>query len=96
MPCLKLRQIILQTFPDTKEVCKRGVPSYAGDKVFIRTMKNQVLLGFSVTGMQARQSALFPGRGKEIRIMKIKSNADINEKKIIKLLKIAASCSDDN
>jgi putative endonuclease len=94
--CLKLRQIILQTFPDTKEVWKRGVPAYSEGKVFIRTVKNQVLLGFSVTGMQANQSALFPGTGKTMRILQFKALADIDEKKIVKLLKMTAGCSGSN
>ena len=87
--CLKLRQIILQVFPDISETMKYGAPGY-GDGLFnIRVQKNQVNLGFSIQGLTKKQLALFEGSGKTMRHLKIRTLAEIDEKKIVKLLKIA-------
>ena len=62
--CLKLRQIILQVFPDIKEEMKSGVPAYAGGLFNIRVQKNQVNLGFSIHGLTKKQVALFEAAAK--------------------------------
>jgi putative endonuclease len=94
--CLKLRQLILQIFPDTGETFKAGCPAYAEGKFYIRAAKNQVNLGFSITGMTKKQIERFPGNGKITRTLQFKTPADINEKKIVKLLKMTADSSNDN
>jgi predicted GIY-YIG superfamily endonuclease len=87
--CLKLRQIILQVFPDITEAMKSGVPAYAGGLFIIRVRKNQVNLGISIQGLTEKQIALFPGSGRTLRHLKFRALADVDEKKIVKLLKIA-------
>ncbi len=58
-------------------------------------MKNQVNLGFSINGLSKEQIALFEGTGKTMRHIKIRTLTDIDEKKIVKLLKIAGECTGD-
>jgi putative endonuclease len=93
--CIKLREIILRTFPDTKEEMKWGVPAFSGGRFYIGAMKNQVNLGFSINGLTEKQLALFDGSGKTMRHIKIRTLSDIDEKTIVKLLKTAGKCSGD-
>jgi len=86
--CLKLREIILHTFPDIPESMKSGAPAYAGGLFDIRVQKNHVSLGFSIAGLTKKQLVLFAGSGKTARRIKIRTLADIDEKKLVKLLKM--------
>ena len=92
--CLKLREIILRAFPDTKEEMKWGVPAFSSGRFYIGALKNQVNLGFSINGLTKKQLALFEGGGKTMRHIRIRTLSDINEKKIVKLLKMAGECSE--
>ena len=85
--CQKLRDIILNTFPDITEEIKYGVPYY-GEKYYIVALKTHVNLGFSITGLKKEEIALLEGSGKTTRHIKINTLEDIDEKKIIKLLKM--------
>jgi len=93
--CLKLREIILQTFPDAKEEIKWGVPAFSDGKFYLGAMKNQVNLGFAIDGLTKEQLALFEGSGKTMRHIKIRTLKDIDEKKIIRLLKMSGKRSGD-
>ena len=90
--CLKLRGIILRTFPDTKEEMRRGVPVFAGGRFYLDALKEQVNLGFSISGLTKKQIAFFEGSGKTMRHIKIRTLQDIDEKKIVKLLKLVGEC----
>ena len=83
----KIRKIILKTFPKINEEMKMGVPWYEG-KYYIVGLKDHVNLGFSVKGLSKKEQDLFEGKGKTMRHIKFYSLKDINEKKIVKLLKI--------
>ncbi|MHA2039954.1 MAG: DUF1801 domain-containing protein [Promethearchaeota archaeon] len=85
--CQKLREIIISTFPNLTEEMKYGVPYY-GSKYYIVALKNHVNLGFSIKDLSKDDIALFEGTGKTTRHIKINSHKEINEKKIMKLLKI--------
>ncbi len=87
--CLKLREIILHAFPDITEELKSGAPVYAGGLFTIRVQQNHVNLGFSIQGLTKKQLALFAGSGKAMRHLKFRALADVDEKNIVKLLKIA-------
>ena len=86
--CMKLRTIIFKTFPDIKEEMKWGVPSYAGGKYYFVALKTHVNLGFSIKGLSKEKIALFQGNGKTMKIIEIKSEKEIDEKQIVKLLKM--------
>ena len=85
--CKKVRKIILTTFPDLEETFKNGVPWYEC-KYYIVGLKDHVNIGFSVEGLNQEEMELFDGKGKYMRHIKIFSLDDIDEKKIVKFLKV--------
>ena len=85
--CEKVRKIILKYCPDLEESIKNGVPSFE-DKFYIVGLKDHVNIGFAIKGLTADEMDLFEGRGKIMRHIKIFLPEDIDEKKIVKLLKI--------
>ncbi len=90
--CLKLREIIFETFPDIKEEMKWGVPTFSGGRFYISALKDHINLGFSINGLTKKEVALFEGKGKTMRHIKIHTLKDIDEKQIVKLLNIAGEC----
>ena len=85
--CQKLREIILNMFPDIKEEMKYGVPYY-GNKYYIVALKTHVNLGFSIKDLTEKEISLLEGSGKTVRHLKVNSFEDINKNKILKLLKM--------
>ncbi len=85
--CKELRKIILKTFPQIKEEMKWGVPGYEG-KFYIVALKSYVNLGFLIKGFSMKEIALFKGSGKTMRHLEIPSLNEIDEEKIVKLLKV--------
>ena len=85
--CQKLREIILNLFPSIKEEMKYGVPYY-DNMYYIVALKTHVNLGFSIKYLTKEEISLFEGSGKTTRHIKINSFEDIDEKNILKLLKI--------
>ena len=85
--CQRLRNIILKTFPNIVEEMKLGVPWYEG-KYYIVALKNYVNLGFSVKGLSSKEIGLFEGGGKTMKHIKIRSLEELDEEKIVELLKV--------
>jgi len=85
--CNKLRRLILKTFPKINEKMKMGVPWYEG-KYYIVGLKDSVNIGFSVKGLLKKDRDNFTGNGKFMRHLKFKELKEVDEKKIIKLLKL--------
>ena len=85
--CKKLHSIIIKTFPSINNKMKLGVPMYE-DKYYIVALKDHVNLGFSMKGLTKEQIGLFSGSGKTMKVIEINSLKDIDQKKIIKLLKM--------
>jgi len=83
----QLRSIILKTFPTIKEEVKMSVPWYEG-QFYLVALRNHVNLGFSVKGLSENQMALLEGEGKIMRHVKFYSLEDVDEAKVVKLLKI--------
>ena len=84
--CNKLRKIILKTFPKIDEKIKMGVAWYG--KYYIVGLKDSVNLGFSVKGLSKKDMDNFKGAGTYMRHLKFKDIKEIDEKKIVKLLKL--------
>jgi hypothetical protein len=82
-----LKEVILKTFPNISEELKMGVPWYEG-KYYIVALKDHVNLGFSLKGLSKEEKELFEGSGETMRHIKVYSLKDIDEKKIVKLLRI--------
>ena len=85
--CLILREIIFKTYPSINEEMKWGVPNY-GNLYYFVALKAHVNLGFSIEKLTANEIKLFEGTGKTMRHIKINTIEDINEEKIVKLLKM--------
>ncbi len=86
--CRELRAIILKTFPGAKEEIKWGVPAFADGKFYIVALKDHVNLGFSIERLSKDEIALFDGGGKTTKHIEIGTMQDIDEKRIVKLLKM--------
>lgn len=86
--CEKLRKIILKTFKDGGERMAWGVAAYKEGKFYIAGLRDSVNLGFAIEGLSKEEINMFEGNGKTMRHIKIKTLKDIDEKKIIKLLKL--------
>ena len=84
--CKSVRRILLKTFPGINEEFKMGVPWYE-DKFYIVALKDHVNLGFSIKGLPKKEIALFEGSGKTMKHIKISSLKEIDEKRIVKILK---------
>jgi hypothetical protein len=85
----RLRDMILKTFPDIKEEFKMGVPWYEG-MFYVVALGDHVNLGFSVKGLSEREMALFEGKGKMMRHLKFYSLEDVDEARLVKLLRLVA------
>jgi hypothetical protein len=93
--CIELIKIISKTFPEIKEEMRWGVPTYGIEtpdgiytKYYIGAMKNKVHLGFSVKDLTEEEKDLFEGKGKLMRHVKIFSVEEIDEERIVKLLRM--------
>ena len=69
-----------------------GVPWYEG-KFYVVALKNHVNMGFSVTGLSEQEQALFEGKGALMRHIKFRCVEDVDEAKLMKLIKLVAEKS---
>jgi hypothetical protein len=86
--CQKLRKFILDELPDIKEEMKWGVPTYAGGKFYLVALKDHVNMGFESKNLTPAQQKLFDGVAKTMAHIEIKMPAEIDEKRIRKLIKL--------
>jgi hypothetical protein len=92
--CQRLRKIILKTYPEINEELRLGVPCYGHtkedscDKYYIAALKDHVNLGFTLKGLTKKEQDLFEGTGKTMKHIKVFSLEEIDEEKIIKLIKL--------
>jgi len=92
--CQRLRQILLKTLPDITEEMKVGVPCYGirkedpCGKYYLVALKDHVNLGFSLKGLSEKEQELLEGTGKTMKHIKVYSLNEMDEKKIIKLIKL--------
>ncbi len=93
--CMQVRQIILDTMPQLQESFKNGVPWYE-DLFYIVGLKNHVNVGFAIKNLSSEELALFEGRGKLMRHVKIASINDIDEGGLIKRINLIVRSSDRN
>ena len=90
--CKKLRKIILKTLPKIDEKMKMGVAWYG--KYYIVGLKDSVNLGFSVKGLSKNDKDNFKGTGNFMRHLKFKDVNEIDERRIVKLLKLVDKKAD--
>jgi hypothetical protein len=84
----KVREIFFKTLPDCKEKMTWGVVVFGEDKFYIASMKNRVHVGFAITGLSKEEIKLFEGSGKTMRHIKIHSIDELDEKKLVQLIKM--------
>jgi hypothetical protein len=84
----KVRNIFLKTLPKSKEEKRWGVIVFAGGKFYIAAIKDRVHIGFAINGLNKEEISLFEGTGKTMRHIKIHSLEDINEEKLVNLIKL--------
>ncbi len=82
----RLRAIILKTRPNLKEEFKMGVPWYGG-LFYLVGLKDHVNMGFAFGGLKKHEKEL-EGKGKYMRHIKFFTSKDIDEKKLIRLIKL--------
>ncbi|MHA1110215.1 MAG: DUF1801 domain-containing protein [Promethearchaeota archaeon] len=88
--CMRVREIILQTLPETEENLKWGTPVYCENKIYIGSFKKQVNLGFQIKEIPADEVASLEGTGKTMRHIKIHTLDEIDEEKIVKFIKLVS------
>ncbi len=86
--CQHLHKLIVKTFPNIKEEMKWGVPAFGNGLFYIVALKDHVNLGFLIKNLDKKALALFDGGGKETRHLAISSLKDIDQKRIVDLLKM--------
>jgi len=84
----EVRKIFQKTLPSCEEKMAWGAVTFGGGKFYIAAMKNRVHVGFAITGLNKDEVNMFEGSGKTMRHIKIHSIKDIDEKKLVKLIKI--------
>ena len=84
----KVRKIFLKTLPNCEEKKGWGVIVFAGGKFYIGAIKNRVHVGFAINGLNEEVIGFFEGSGKTMRHIKIHSLEDIDEEKLVKLIKL--------
>jgi hypothetical protein len=86
----RVRSLIRDTLPGIEEEFKMGVPWYEG-KFYIVGLKDHVNVGFCIDKLSRAELALFEGKGKLMRHIKIRSLEEIDRKKLITLLELVSS-----
>jgi hypothetical protein len=86
--CRALRDVINKTFPGAKEEMKWGVPAFADGNYYIVALKDHVNLGFTLKGLAKEDEKLFDGGGKTMKHIEVAALDDIDEKRIVELLKL--------
>lgn len=86
--CKKLHKIITKTLPGIEDEMKWGVPAFGNGKYYIVALKDHVNLGFSKKGLTKKEVALFDGHANTTVHLEIKTVKDIDEKRIVELLKM--------
>jgi hypothetical protein len=86
--CMMVRQIIFKTFPNIKEQMKWGVPSYDDGKYYFVALNTHINMGFSLKGLSKEEISLLKGGGKTMKHIELHSVKEIEEKKIVTLLRM--------
>jgi hypothetical protein len=84
----KVRNLILESLTDCDEKAAWGVAVFRGGKFYIAALKNKVHIGFAINGLSKEEISQFEGSGKTMRHIKIHSLSDIDETKLVKLIKM--------
>ncbi len=92
----KLRKIFFDTIPNCREKKTWGVATFSDGKFYIGAIKDRVHVGFSISGLSEDEINLLEGSGKTMRHIKIHSLEDIDEEKLVKMIKLVEEKSSCN
>jgi len=84
----EVRKIFNKTLSDCQEKMMWGVITFKEGKFYIAAMKTRVHVGFAINGLNKGEINYFEGSGKTMRHLKIPTFEDIDEKNLIKLIKL--------
>ena len=84
----KARALILNTVAGCDEFMQWGVLCYCKGKIYLAAMKGRIHVGFSIIGLKQEDIRCFEGSGKTARHIKIRSESELEEKNIAKLVKM--------
>ena len=84
----RVRKIFQETLPNCEEKMAWRVVTFALGKFYIAAMKNRVHVGFAINGLNKEEISLFEGSGKTMRHIKIPTLENIDEKTLVKLIKM--------
>ncbi|VVC72023.1 Uncharacterised protein [uncultured archaeon] len=79
---------IRKALPGIRGEMRLGVPWF-GEKLYLAAFDDHVNMGFSVSGLPKKEKDLFLGKGNLMRHLKFFSLDEVEDKKIIRLVKIA-------
>ena len=82
----RLRSIILEAFPDLKEEMIMDVPWYSGS-FYLVAFKDHVNMGFCFGRSLKKHAKELEGSGKYMRHIKIHSLKEVDESKIVMLMR---------
>lgn len=83
-----LRQLLFKVIPGIDEEFAWGVPVYDGGRFYLASLKKQVNFGVSIVGLSKQEIAMFDGSGRTARHIKVHSLREIDEKQIVKVIKL--------
>jgi hypothetical protein len=84
----KVRMIFHKILSNCEEKMRWGIPTFVGGKFYIVALKNHVNIGFAISGLNKDEISLFEGTGKTMRHIKITTLEEVNEKKLVTLIKL--------
>jgi uncharacterized protein YdhG (YjbR/CyaY superfamily) len=84
----KVRIIFQKTLPNVEEKMAWGVITFAEKKFYLAAFKDHVHIGFAITGLDKDDLKWFKGTGTTMRHVQLTSLEDIDEKKLIKIIRL--------
>ena len=84
----KLRKLILENFPEIKEIGMAEGLWYEG-KFYISSFSDHINLGVGVEGLSEDEIKNFAGKGRTMRHLKFYSAEEVDKSELLKLMKLA-------
>jgi hypothetical protein len=84
----KVRKIFFKAIKNCEESFGWGVIALDNNRFYLVGLKEWVHVGFAINGLTKAEIAEFEGSGKNMRHIKIKELKDIDEKRLLRLIKM--------
>jgi hypothetical protein len=83
-----IRKLFRSTLRTSDEKIAWGVVTYLDNRFYLAAINDRVHIGFAIGGLSKEEISRFEGTGKTMRHIKIRSHEDIDEKKLVRLIKL--------